>query len=88
MSSSLPLDLELESFGWSENLITINSIETYSFIVDKTITMAIFLIIYIYCLLELILELAIKDFKVNIFIPQLNLFNFRDLFLFPRLLTK
>ncbi len=85
MSSSLPLDLELEIFGWSEKLITSNSCESYTSIVDKTITIAIFLFIYIYCLFELFFVLIISDLKLHIIIPPINLSNLSEFFVLPRL---
>ena len=88
MSSSLPLDLELENFGWSENLITSNSLESFNSIVDKTMSISFFLIIYIYCLIELLLELIINDLRINMLIPRKNQFSLGNFFVSPRLTTK
>ena len=87
MTSSLPVDLELENFGWSEKLIPGNSLESYNSIVDFTMCVTIFLAIYIYCLVEFFLELIIKDLTTNRFISQVNIPNFSAIFVYPRLTT-
>ncbi len=85
MTSFLPIDLELENFGWSEDQINNNSIGSYNSIVDNTMSIAIFLIIYIYCLIEFVFELIINDLKIKIVVPRISLFNFFDYFVSPRL---
>ena len=88
MSSSLPLDLELENFGWPEKLINSDCRESYNSIVDNTICMAIFLVIFIYCLIEIFVELIINELPINIFIPRTSLFNLSNFLPLPRLTTK
>ena len=88
MTTSFPIDLELENFGWSENLISSNSGEPCNSIVDNTMSIAIFLLICSYCLLEIIFELIFNELRINIVIPRISLFNLRDLFVLPRLTTK
>ena len=84
MTSSIPLDQELENFGWSEKFITSKSLESYNSVVDKTMIIAIFLIIYVYCLIELFFELTINQLKKNIFIPQMSLSGLNEFFALPR----
>ena len=88
MTSSLPLDQELEIFGWSEDLITSNLFGSYHSIVDNTMCFAILMIINIYCLLEILLDLIINYLNKKIFIPRISLFNLREFFVLPRLITK
>ena len=88
MTSSLPLDLEMENFGWSEKLISSNSSESTNSIVDNTMSYVIFLIIYIYCLIEFFFELIFNDLKVNIYSPRISLFKLSDSFVLPRLTTR
>ena len=98
MASSLSVDLEMEYFGWSENSSSINSIAPYDLnsstkldlvsfnsIVDNTMTFAIFIIIYIYCLLEFFFNLITHDIKINISFPRLSLFSPSDPIVFPTL---
>ena len=88
MTSSVSLDLELENYGWSESLITRKSYESYESIVDKTMSFSIFLIIYIYCLVEFLFDFIINDLKKDMFIPRISLFQFNAYFVSPRLITK
>ena len=88
MTTSLPLDQELEIFGWPEIHNTSDSMISYNSIVDHTIIIAIFLTIYIYCCIEFFFELIINDHKINIFLPQISFFNLREFFVFPMLTAK
>ena len=88
MTSSLPIDLELEYFGWSEKLITCDLLESYDSIVDKTMCIAVFLIIYIYCITQIFFELIINELKINIFIPRISLLKLSEFFVLPGLSTK
>ncbi len=88
MTSSLPLDLEMENFGWSEEPINSNLLESYNSSVDDTMSFAIFLLIYIYCLIELFFEFIINDLSLKVVIPRISLLNLSDVIVLPRLTTK
>ena len=101
--SSFPVDLEFENFGWSERFISRNSIENSEFessfrpdllkiglftIIDKTMIYSIFLIIYIYCLVEILFDVIIASLDFKIPFHRVKLFNFSDHLPMPRLTTK